>query len=188
MRSWVMALVGSLLFGFASAVSADQDPASGEPAAEAAGEAEKAAGEEAAADEEIPSEEPVAPEEAEAAAPEEEPAEAETAEEDAAEEAEGSFISRYGNHVRNTFLAGVNGVITWPADPVMLAVEPTDEMRSMPGGVVTGPVTGFFAGTLLGVYRLVTGTMDIALAPLSFFPMFSPEPRYQLIPGWEHQG
>jgi hypothetical protein len=183
----MMALVGSLLFGLASAVSADQDAASSEATAEAAeSEAEKAAGEEAAsAAEEIPTEEPVAPEEAEAAAPEQ--AEAETAGEGAEEGAEGSFISRYGNHVRNTFLAGVNGVITWPADPVMLAVQPTEEMRSMPGGVVTGPVTGFFAGTLLGVYRLVTGTMDIALAPLSFFPMFSPEPRYQVIPGWEHQ-
>jgi hypothetical protein len=183
MRSWMMALVGSLLFGFVSAARADQDPASSEPAAEAAAsEPEKA--EAASAAEEIPAEEPVAPEEAEAAAPEE----AEVGEETAAEEPEGSFISRYGDHVRNSFLAGVNGVITWPADPVMLAVEPTEEMRSMPGGVVTGPVVGFFAGTLLGVYRLVTGTMDIALAPLSFFPMFSPEPRYQVIPGWEHQG
>ena len=186
MRSWMMALVGSLLFGFGSAARADEDPA-GEPAAEAeASEPEKAETEEAAP-EAIPAEEPVAPEEAEAAAPEEAAAEPEAAEEAAAEEPEGSFISRYGNHVRNTFLAGVNGVITWPADPVMLAVRPTEEMRSMPGGVVTGPVTGFFAGTLLGVYRLVTGTMDIALAPLSFFPMFSPEPRYQVIPGWEHQ-
>ncbi len=110
------------------------------------------------------------------------------AEEAAAEESEPGFFVRYGKHVSNTFLAGANGLITWPADPVMLAVRPTDEMRSMPGGVVTGPVTGFFAGTLQGIYRLVTGTLDIALCPLSFFPMFSPEPRYQVIPGWEHAG
>ena len=110
------------------------------------------------------------------------------AEEAAAEEAEPGFAVRYAEHVGNTFLAGANGIITWPADPVMLAVRPTDEMRSMPGGVVTGPVTGFLAGTLQGVYRLVTGTLDIALCPLSFFPMFSPEPRYQVIPGWEHAG
>ena len=110
------------------------------------------------------------------------------AEEAAAEEAEPGFIARYAKHVSNTFLAGANGIITWPADPVMLAVRPTDEMRSMPGGVVIGPVTGFLAGTLQGVYRLVTGTLDIALCPLSFFPMFSPEPRYQVIPGWEHAG
>ena len=116
----------------------------------------------------------MAPEEAEAAAPEEAAAEAEAGEDTAAEEPEGSFISRYGDHVRNTFLAGVNGVITWPADPVMLAVEPTEEMRSMPGGVVTGPVVGFFAGTLLGVYRLVTGTMDIALCPAELLPDVQP--------------
>ncbi len=179
MRSWVISLACSLLFGLASAALADQDPASGEPAAEAAESeaAEAKAADPASAPEQTPAEEPPPPEEAEA----------EAAEETAVEEPEGSFISRYGNHVRNTFLAGVNGVITWPADPVMLAARPTEEMRSMPGGVVTGPVTGFFAGTLLGVYRLVTGSLDIVLAPLSFFPMFSPEPRYQVIPGWEHQ-
>ncbi len=95
---------------------------------------------------------------------------------------------RAGKHVANTFLAGLNGMITWPADPVMLAIKPTDEMRAMPGGVVTGPVVGFFAGTLQGVFRLVMGTLDVALCPLSFFPMFSIEPRYKLIPGWEHAG
>jgi hypothetical protein len=116
-------------------------------------------------------------------------AEAEPAEESAEESAgESSGIADYGKHVANTFLAGLNGVITWPADPVMLAIEPTDDMRSLPGGVVTGPMVGFFAGTLQGAFRLFTGTLDVALAPLSFFPMFSIEPRYKLIPGWEHAG
>jgi len=163
MRSWAILLACSLLFGFAgdALAQAEEEAAPSEPAAEEA----TSAPEEAAADEATS-----APEEA------------------AAEEPEPGFWARYGNHVRNTFLAGANGIITWPADPVMLAVRPTDEMRSMPGGVVTGPVTGFFAGTLLGVYRLVTGSLDIALCPLSFFPMFSPEPRYQVIPGWEHAG
>jgi hypothetical protein len=118
-----------------------------------------------------------------AAASEEEVA----AEEEAAEDEPG-FLAQYGHDVANTFLAGANGLITWPADPVMLTVRPTDEMLDMPGGVVTGRMTGFFAGTLQGVYRLVTGVFDIALCPLSFFPMFSPEPRYQVIPGWEHGG
>ncbi|HEY8156980.1 MAG TPA: hypothetical protein VII72_22835 [Myxococcota bacterium] len=174
MRSWTIALAGSLLLGLASASLADDTAAPAEPAAEesAAEPAPAAAGDESAtAPEETP------PEEAEAAP-----------EEAAAEEPEAGFFRRYGHHVSNTFLAGVNGLITWPADPVMLAVRPTDEMREMPGGVVTGPVTGFFAGTLLGVYRLATGTLDVALCPLSFFPMFSPEPRYQVIPGWEHEG
>jgi hypothetical protein len=164
MRSWAISLAGALLLGFACIAAADEVAESGEPAA-----AEETTGET----------EPIAPEEAESA-PEAEPA--------AEADAEPGFFVRYGNDVRNTFLAGTNGIITWPADPVMLAVRPTDEMREMPGGVVTGPVTGFFAGTLLGVYRLATGVLDIALCPLSFFPMFSPEPRYQVIPGWEHEG
>jgi hypothetical protein len=126
----------------------------------------------------------------EAAATESADEAASEAEADPAEESAGESgaIAGYGKHVANTFLAGLNGVITWPADPVMLAINPTDDMRSLPGGVVTGPVVGFFAGTLQGVFRLFTGTLDVALCPLSFFPMFSIEPRYKLIPGWEHAG
>jgi hypothetical protein len=150
-RAITILLASVLLFGYASAVRAQDEAAekSDEPAAEAP--SDEAAGEEAAA-----------------------------------EEGEAGFLSRYGNDVKNTFLGGLNGLITWPADPVMLAVKPTDEMRGLPGGVVTGPLTGFFAGTLQGVYRLAGGALDVLLAPLSFFPQFSPEPRYKVIPGWEH--
>jgi hypothetical protein len=127
-----------------------------------------------------------APEEAAAAA--EPAAEEQASEEEAVEDEEPGFLAQYGTDFANTFLAGANGLLTWPADPVMLTVQPTEEMLDMPGGVVTGRITGFFAGTLQGVYRLVTGAFDVALAPLTFFPMFSPEPRYKLIPGWEHGG
>jgi len=162
MRAWMISLACSLLLGMASAVPAQAD--------EAAAPAEPAASQAAAATESKETEATSA------------------SDEDAAEEAEPGALARYGRHVSNSFLAGVNGLITWPADPVMLAVRPTDDMRAMPGGVVTGPVVGFFAGTLQGVLRLVTGTLDVALCPLSFFPMFSIEPRYKLIPGWEHAG
>jgi hypothetical protein len=163
----MVALACSLLFGYAGAALADEAPGQ-EPAAEEAA--------------------PAAPEEkAEKAAEPAPAAESAPEQEAAAEEGEGSFISNWANHVRNTFLAGVNGVITWPADPVMLTVNPTEEMSSLPGGVVTGRLVGFGAGTLLGAYRLTMGALDMVLAPLSFFPMFSPEPRYQVIPGWEHQ-
>jgi len=172
MRSWTISLACSLLLGLAGAALADDTAAPTEMATEEA----------LSAPEEAPAAEaPTAPE---AAAAEEV---ATAPEEAAAEEPEAGFFRRYGHHVSNTFLAGANGLITWPADPVMLAVNPTDEMRSMPGGVVTGPVTGFFAGTLQGIYRLATGALDVVLCPLSFFPMFSPEPRYQVIPGWEHE-
>ncbi len=165
MRASTIGLACSLLFALTSAVPAGADEAAtgAEPAAEKAASAPKA---EAAAAEEQES------------APAEE----------TAETGAGGVLLGYGKHVANTFLAGVNGVITWPADPVMLTIQPTDAMRTLPGGVVTGHVVGFFAGTLQGVFRLFGGTLDIALCPLTFFPMFSIEPRYKLIPGWEHAG
>lgn len=163
MRAWTIGLACSLLFGLTNLAPAKA--------------------EEEAAPAESASEETASPPESEAAAEEASAPEAE-----AAEEAESGGIAGYGKHVANTFLAGLNGMITWPADPVMLAIKPTDDMRSLPGGVVTGPMVGFFAGTFQGVFRLFTGTLDVALCPLSFFPMFSIEPRYKLIPGWEHAG
>jgi len=75
-----------------------------------------------------------------------------------------------------------------PADPIALAIWPTDEMRAMPGGVVTGPVTGFFAGTVQGLYRFITGALDVAFCPLGIFSTFSPEPRYKALTGWEYEG
>ena len=171
MRAWMIGLACAVLFGVTGLTPANAEDTA--PADEASEKAESAPEAEAAAEPES------APEAEAEAAPEEEAA---------AEEGEGGGIAGYGKHVANTFLAGVNGMITWPADPVMLAIKPTDEMKEMPGGVVTGPVTGFFAGTLQGVFRLFTGTLDVALAPFTFFPMFSIEPRYQVIPGWEHAG
>jgi len=169
MRAWMIGLACSLLFGLTGPAPAN---------AEAAAPAE-AASKEAASAPEAEAEPESAPADEAEAAPEAEATE---------EGAEDGAIAGYGKHVANTFLAGLNGMITWPADPVMLAIEPTEDMRALPGGVVTGPVTGFFAGTLQGVFRLFTGTLDVALAPFTFFPMFSIEPRYQLIPGWEHAG
>jgi hypothetical protein len=172
MRAWMIGLACALLFGGTGLAPANAE--------EATAPADEAAEKEASAPEAEPAaESESAPEAAAEAAPEEEAT---------AEEAEDGAFAGYGKHVANTFLAGVNGIITWPADPVMLAMKPTDEMRALPGGVVTGPVTGFFAGTLQGVFRLFTGSLDVALAPFTFFPMFSIEPRYQVIPGWEHGG
>lgn len=175
MRAWMIGLACSLLFGLTGPAPAHAEDATAESANE------EAATPEATASDEAPAEK--ATEAAESA-----PADEASADEESAAEGESGGIAGYGKHVANTFLAGVNGIITWPADPVMLAIEPTDDMRGLPGGVVTGPVVGFFAGTLQGVFRLFTGTLDIALAPLTFFPMFSLEPRYKLIPGWEHEG
>jgi hypothetical protein len=166
MRASTIGLACSLLFALTSAVPAGAD--------EAATAAEPAA------------EQPASAPKAEAAAAGEQ--ESAPAEEAAGGGGAAGALLGYGKHVANTFLAGVNGVITWPADPVMLTIQPTDAMRTLPGGVVTGHVVGFFAGTLQGLFRVFGGTLDIALCPLTFFPMFSIEPRYKLIPGWEHAG
>lgn len=160
MRAWVTGLAGSLLFGLASLAPAGAEETAPAPELTLAMASDEEAGEAAA----------------------------EEASEGEAEEGESGGIVGYGKHVANTFLAGANGMLTWPADPVMLAIEPTDDMKDMPGGVVTGPIVGFFAGTFQGAFRLFSGTLDVALCPFTFFPMFSIEPRFKLIPGWEHAG
>jgi hypothetical protein len=159
--AWIAALALVLVCGLAGVAAAQDDEAAQEATEEAAEAADDAAEATEEAGEEV---------------------------EEAAEETEGGFFSDYGTDFKNTFLGGLNGLITFPADPVALAINPTDDMKSLPGGVVTGPVTGFFAGTLQGAYRYMGGSLDLLLAPFYVFPMFSPEPRYKVIPGWEHGG
>ena len=85
----------------------------------------------------------------------------------------------------NNVLAGLNGLATFPADPVMSAIEPPDEFEDMWGAPVTSHTVGFFQGTFLMLYRLTMGVADIAFAPFWVFPTLSPEGRYQIIPGYE---
>jgi hypothetical protein len=126
------------------------------------------------------------------------------------EDEEPGVFTEFGIEVKNHFLGGLNGVITFPADPVMMTVDPPETLRELPGGKVTGPFLGFFAGMLQGVYRVTMGALDMALAPtlglafvpyrivervllrsdmdsLSMYPQLSPLWRYKLIPGWEHE-
>jgi hypothetical protein len=103
------------------------------------------------------------------------------------EEAEQSALSRYGSDVGNRFLMGVNSVLTFPADPVMGTIEPVEEFAALPAGRVTRYVAGFGQGILLGAYRAVAGALDIVFAPLTPFAMLSPEPRYMLFEGVEHE-
>ena len=74
--------------------------------------------------------------------------------------------------------AGLLGVATFPADPVMMAIDPPEEFEVLPGSVVLGRIGGLVAGTLMGGYRLLTGVYDIALFPLWIVPVMSPEPRW----------
>ena len=83
----------------------------------------------------------------------------------------------------NKLAAGCNAAITWPADPVMFAIEGDEVFEDLPQPKVTGRIVGTFAGLLQGVYRLVTGVFDIVTSPLAtVMYMTSPEPRFKLIP------
>ena len=98
------------------------------------------------------------------------------------EDDEPSAFEEYAFGTGQKFLAGLNGFITWPADPVMMTVESDEVFPEQ----VAGRAIGVLAGTLQGVYRLLQGAFDMVLCPFGM-PMLSPEPRYTLIP-FEHEG
>ena len=80
------------------------------------------------------------------------------------------------------FLAGLNGVITAPADPVSHVIQPLEDFVEVPGYPFTGRVLGLVSGTLLAAYRTTAGLLDIALTPLWVVPTLSPEARFEIIP------
>jgi hypothetical protein len=82
-------------------------------------------------------------------------------------------------------LMGVNGVLTFPADPICDAIFPTEDFEDFPGKTVLRYPLGFLFGTGLGIYRLTSGVLDIALTPLWVVPSASPVPRFDVIPGYE---
>ncbi|MFQ5416723.1 MAG: hypothetical protein ACE5FL_06705 [Myxococcota bacterium] len=85
----------------------------------------------------------------------------------------------------NSLLAGLNGIVTAPADPIMAAVQPIEDFEDMWGAPWTSHPIGLLQGTMLMPYRLVMGVLDIAFAPFWVFPTLSPEARYEIIPGYE---
>lgn len=86
----------------------------------------------------------------------------------------------------NNLRAGVNSLITFPADPVMGVVSPPELIEDMPGFPVTGRVVGLFGGTLMGLYRAAGGVYDLVFFPFWIIPTLSPPPRYEVIPGIEY--
>ncbi len=84
----------------------------------------------------------------------------------------------------NSLLAGLNGLLTFPADPVMDAIEPSPQIQGLPGKY-TEHVVGFGGGICFGIYRAWMGSLDVALSPLWIFPTLSPEPHWNLFPFYE---
>jgi hypothetical protein len=85
----------------------------------------------------------------------------------------------------NNLLAGLNGLTTFPADPVMAAIDPLEEFDELWGAPVTSHMVGFFQGTFLMVLRATMGAADIAFFPFWVSSTLSPEARYEIIPGYE---
>jgi ABC-type uncharacterized transport system permease subunit len=84
-------------------------------------------------------------------------------------------------------LIGLNGLLTFPADPVMMVVTPPEQLEDMPAFPVLGRIAGLVVGTLQGGYRAFSGATDVVTAAFIVVPSFSPQPRYQLIPGIEFE-
>ena len=99
----------------------------------------------------------------------------------------GSAFGEYWSNVVNRLGVGANSVATFPADPVMGTVTPLEEFDDLPAGVVTKYPVGLVQGTLLSTYRGAMGTLDMLFAVITPFKMLSPEPRYLVIPGLEHE-
>ncbi len=84
----------------------------------------------------------------------------------------------------NSFFAGINGLLTFPADPVMDAMHPSEQIKGLPGTYSENAV-GFAGGMLFGVYRAWMGSVDVALAPFWIFPTVSPPAHWNLFPFYE---
>jgi len=105
-------------------------------------------------------------------------------EEDAEESA--TAWREYGSSVGNRYLVAINSLVTFPADPVMGAVQPLEEFDELPLATATKYPIGFGQGTLLSLYRASMGAFDVVFAPLTPMKLLSPEPRYMIFPGVEH--
>lgn len=86
----------------------------------------------------------------------------------------------------NNFLAGLNGLVTAPAEPVMQVIDPPETLRELPGAPYTSHPLGIASGSLMMVYQLMMGALDIAFTPLWVMPTLSPEARWQMFPDLEY--
>jgi hypothetical protein len=101
------------------------------------------------------------------------------------DEEPGVFVG-YLRNTGNIFVGGFNGILTFPADPVAFTIEGDEVFSELPKPSVTGRLLGFPAGLFQGIYRLMMGVCDVALAVVPAMPMLSPVPRYELLP-FEHE-
>ncbi len=85
--------------------------------------------------------------------------------------------------IYQNLIGAANNLITFPAEPIMHIIEPPNDFEEMPGAVVTSRFMGLFSGTAMMIYRVTGAVYDIVVAPFYIFPVLSPEPRWEIIPG-----
>lgn len=91
-------------------------------------------------------------------------------------------LDRYDQRAMNKLAAGLNNMITAPADPVMFAIEGNEVFEDFWYPQVTGRMAGFLVGCFQMPYRLITGAFDFVTFPITPMIMVSPAPRFHLIP------
>lgn len=82
-------------------------------------------------------------------------------------------------------LFGLNGVLTFVADPINGLVVGDDRFEVPVVAPVTNRLVGLVTGTITGVVRLATGTADVLTCPLTG-PVggpFSPDAFLVIVPG-----
>lgn len=89
--------------------------------------------------------------------------------------------------IYQNLIGAANNLITAPAEPFMQIWEPPYDFEDMPGAPVTSHFMGFFSGTAMMVFRLTGAVYDVVVSPFWIFPVLSPEPRWELIPGAEYE-
>jgi len=87
----------------------------------------------------------------------------------------------------NNLYAGINGLLSFFADPFVMVVIPPEDFEELPAHKVTGRILSIPAGTLLSAYRVMMGAFDVAFTPFWVFPTMSPEPRWETIQGVEYE-
>lgn len=86
----------------------------------------------------------------------------------------------------NNFLAGLNGVVTAPPEPVMHVIDPPETLRELPGGMWVARPLGLLTGTGQLIYQTMMGALDIAFTPFWVMPTLSPEARWQMFSDLEY--
>jgi hypothetical protein len=93
-----------------------------------------------------------------------------------------------GGKIYQNWIGALNNLIEAPTEPIMQVIEPPGDFdEDMPGYPVTPRIFGFFSGTAMAIYRITGAAYDIVVSPFWIFPVLSPEPRWELIPGAEYE-